>query len=130
MPGRDGRREVDDTETLERPAGPLHPVEELEVVQERVFGIDRQRVDLAAAGRRGDLALLVRQRRAVEKLRDALPALDFGEQHAAPPGGQRDGQGAGDGRLAGAALSGDDMQAHIPEGMRLGALHDQDATRA
>ena len=46
-----------------RPALP-QVVEHLEVVQQRLLGVDRQRVHLAAAGRDGDLPLLVGQRAA------------------------------------------------------------------
>ena len=67
---------------------------------------------LAAAARDGDPALLVGQRRGVEQLGDALPALGLDQQHRAPVGGQREGEGGGDRGLPGAALAGDDVQAH------------------
>ena len=57
-------------------------------------------------------ASVVRQRRDVEGLADALPALDLDQQHPLAAVGQRERQGGGDGRLAGAALAGDDVQAH------------------
>ena len=58
----------------------------------------------------GDAALLVGQRVDVEHPGDALAALDLAEQDVLAGGGQREGQGGGDRRLAGAALAGDDVQ--------------------
>ena len=67
--------------------------------------------DLAAARAPTAIrALLVGQRRDVEQLGDALPALDLDEQHPAAAGGQRQRERGGHGRLAGAALAGDDVQ--------------------
>ena len=98
--------------------GALEVVEHLEVLEQRLFGVDREREDVAAAGRDRDLALFVRQRRAVEELGDALAALDLGEQHLAAAGGQRERERGGHRRLAGAALAGDHVQAHaVPVGV-------------
>ena len=105
--------EVDGAHAPQRGPGPTHVVEGLEVVQQRVLRVDRQRPHLAAAGSHGHLALLVRQRWGVEELGDALPALDLDEQGAPSAPGQGEGQRRGDGRLAGAALAGDDVQAHV-----------------
>ena len=68
---------------LSDPAGAAQVVEHVEVLEQRLLGVDGEREDLAAVGRDGDPALLVGQRRGVEQLRDALPALDLEEQHAA-----------------------------------------------
>ena len=59
---------------------------------------------------RGDLELLVGQRRYVEELRNALAPFDFDEQHLAPAGRQRQRQRGRNGRFAGAAFAGDEMQ--------------------
>ena len=66
---------------------------------------------LAAAAGDGHPALLVGQRRGVEQLGDALPALGLDQQHRAAVGGQGEGERGGDGGLAGPALAGDDVQA-------------------
>ena len=109
---RDRRREVDRAHLAQRPAGPAQVVEHVEVVEEGLLDVDGQRLHLAAAAGDGDPALLVGQRRGVEQLGDALPALGLDQQHRSAVGGQGEGQGGGDGGLAGPALAGDDVQAH------------------
>ena len=115
--GRDRRREVDGAEPLERTAGAAQVVEHLEVLEQGLLGVDGEREHLAAAGRHGDLPLLVRQRRGVEELGDALPALDLGEQDPAAVGCERECERRRDRRLPGAAFAGDDVQAHPAEPM-------------
>ena len=88
--GGDGRREVDGAELLEQLAGAAELVEELEVLEQGGLGLDGQADDLAAAGEAHDPGLLGAERRHVEGLADALPALDLGEQHVA--GARREGQ--------------------------------------
>ena len=117
QPRRDRGREVDDAEPGQGPARVPQVVEHLQVLDERRFGVGGQRVDVTAGHRRGPrrhrhLALSVGQRRAVEQLGDALPALHLHEQDPAPGRGQSKGQRAGHRRLAGAALAGDDVQPH------------------
>ena len=116
--GRDGGGEVDDAEAVERLPGAPELVVHREVLQQRRLGIDVERVDLAGAsvpvGRAlGDAALLVGQRVDVEHAGDALAALDLAEEHVATGRGQRQGQRRRDRRLPGAALAGDDVQAHL-----------------
>ena len=82
--GGDGRREVDGAELLEQPAGPAELVEHLEVLEQGRLGVDRQADHLTAAGETDDPGLLGAERWHVERLADALPALDLGEQHVAP----------------------------------------------
>ena len=101
---------------LSDPARAAHLVEHLEVLQQRLLGVDGEREHVAAAGRDRDLALLVGQRGGVEELGEALPALDLHHQDPAAPRGQRQGQRGGDGGLAGAALAGDDVQPDAREG--------------
>ena len=113
--GGDGRREVDDAHPLERPAGAAELVEGLEVLEERGLGVDRQPPQLAAAGVADEADLLGAERRDVEGLADALPALDLDEEDLAALPAQREGEGGGDGGLADAALAGDDVQAHAVE---------------
>ncbi len=72
--------------------------------------IDGQPDDLATARGARDMALLVRERRDVEDLRDALSLLDLDEQHLAAARREGDRQRRGDGRLAGAALAAHDVQ--------------------
>ena len=113
---RDGGREVDDAEPVERLAGAAEPVVHREVLQQRRLGVDVPARTTVAAVRRapcGDPALLVGQRGDVEELGDALAALDLAQQHVLAAGGQRQRQRGGDRRLAGAALAGDDVQAHV-----------------
>ena len=111
-PGGDRRREVDGPETLQHPTGATEFVEQLQVLQQRRLGVDSQPDDLAALRAARDADLGRRQRRDVEGLADALAALDLGEQDPQALVGQRDGQGRGDRRLAGAALAGDHVQPH------------------
>jgi hypothetical protein len=114
--GRDGRREVDRAELLQRAARAAQFVEHLEVVQEGPFGIYGEREDLTAVVCDGDLAFLVRKRLRLEELRDALPPLDLDEERAPPAAGQRQRECRGDRRLPGAALARDNMQpAHSRE---------------
>ena len=133
---RDRRRELDRTDAVHRPPGDAEVVEHVEVLQERGLGVDGQRVDLAAALGRRDLDLLVRQRRHVEELRDALAALDFDQQHLAAARGERQCQRRRDRRLSGAALAGHEVQAHLRQagrpghGVRPGGAEDWEATSA
>ena len=71
---------------------------------------------LAATVGGRDLGLLRGQRGHVEELRDALTALDLYEQHASAARGERQRQGGGDGRLAGAAFARDEVQAGLRRG--------------
>ena len=111
----DGRGEVDDAELVERLPGPTEPVEHLQVLQQRSLGVDGQRVHGPAVQAVGDAALLVRQRRDVEELSDALTTLDLAQQHPSAAGGERGGQRGGHRGLAGASLAGHDVQ-RGPEG--------------
>ena len=115
---RDRRRELDRADAAHRPAGQAEVVEHVEVFEERRLGVDRQRVDLAAAVGGGDLDLLVGQRRHVEELRNALAPFDFHQQHLAATGGQRQRQRGRDGRLAGAAFAGDEVQTRLGQAGR------------
>ena len=72
----------------------------------------RRRRGARVAGR--DRPLLVRQRRPVEDLRDALPLLDLDQQRAPAVGGQGQRQRGGDRGLAGAALAGHHVQPGRP----------------
>jgi hypothetical protein len=87
----------------------------VQVVEQRVLGVDRQDVDVTAAGAHRDLALLVRERRRVEQLGQRLAPLDLDEQHASTAGRERQRERGGDRRLAGAALAGHDVQPHARE---------------
>ena len=122
---RDRRGEVDGADAPQRATGPAELVEHVEVLEQRLLGVDREGEHVAAAGADRDLALLVGQRRRVEELRDALPVLDLDEQRAATLPGQRQRERGRDRGLAGAALAGHDMQAHaLPVGLvRLPARH-------
>ena len=117
--GRDRGGELDDAEAVERPAGAAELVVHREVLQQRRLGVDVQRVDHAGAGAvvvdqaGGDPALGVGQRVDVEHPGDALSALDLAQQHVLAVGGQRQREGGRHGRLAGPALAGDDVQAHV-----------------
>ena len=50
-PGRDGGGEVDRAELAQRPAGRAQLVEHVQVLQQRLLGVHRERAHLAAAGR-------------------------------------------------------------------------------
>jgi hypothetical protein len=106
----DRRDEVDEAHPAQ--AAPRHPelVEHLEVFEERLFRVDRERVDLAPVGRDGDPLLRVRQRRGVEELGDPAAALDLDEQGPPALGGERHRERRGDRRLARAALAGDHVE--------------------
>ena len=119
--GSDRRGEVDGAHLAQRPAGPAQVVEQVEVLEEGLLEVDRQRLDLPAAAGDGDAALLVGQRGRVEQLGDALPALGLDQQDRAAVGGQREGQGGGDRGLAGTALAGHHVQAHAAVHGRGGA---------
>ena len=103
---------------MHRPAGQPEVVEHRQVFQERGFDIDGQRVDRSAAVGSCDLHFLVGQWRDVEKLRNALAPFDFDQQHLPPTGGQRQRQGGSDGRLAGSALAGDEVQSRFRQAGR------------
>jgi hypothetical protein len=126
QPRRDRRREVHQAEPGQRDSRAAHVVEHLQVVEERAFRVDGQRVHVAAvvaavvrlAGPDGDLAFLVRQRRPVEEPGDALPPLRLHQQHLAAAVREGEGEARGDGRLAGAALARHDVQPHaVPVGV-------------
>ena len=91
---------------------PGEGVEHVEVVEEGLLDVDRQGLHLAVPAAHGHPPLLVGQGRGVEQLGDPLPALRLDQQHRAAAGGQGEREGAGDRRLAGPALAGDDVQAH------------------
>ena len=108
---RDRGDEVDHAEAVERPAGQAQVVEGLEVLAQRVLGVDRQAEDAAAGRGAGEATFLVAlQRRHAEELAQPLALLDLAEQHAAAAGRERAGQAGRDGRLARAALAADDVQ--------------------
>ncbi len=110
----DGRREVDGAELLERASGGAELVEHLEVVQQRPFGIDGEREDLAPAGCHRDLPLLVGERLGAEELREPLPALDLHEKSPSALAREGKRECRGDRGLAGAALAADHLEpAHI-----------------
>lgn len=97
-------------------AGTTQLVEHLEVVEQRAFGVDRQRMDLPATGRHGDLAFLVREGFGLEELGDALPALDLDEEGAPALGREGERECGGDRGLTGPALAADDLEpAHVFE---------------
>ena len=104
---------------LQRRPGAAQVVEHLEVLDERLLGIDGEREDLAAAGGDGHAPLGVRQRRDVEDLGEALAALDLDDEHLAPARRQGQRERGGHGGLAGPALAGHDVQPHaVPVGVR------------
>ncbi|CAM5270208.1 hypothetical protein SCANM63S_02862 [Streptomyces canarius] len=114
--GRDGGREVDRAQLLQRPARAAELVEHLEIVQKGQFRIDGEGVHLAAARSDRDLPLLVRKCFRLEELRDALPALDLHEKRPLPLGREGQRECGGDRRLSGPALAADDLEpAHIFE---------------
>ena len=118
-PGRDRGGEVGRAELVEGPRGETEVVEGLQVLQQRVLGVDRQAVHGTAGRGAGQPRLLgAVQRRPTEQVRDAVPALDLAHQHAAPGRGQRAGQRDGDRRLAGATLAADDVQGVPRQGGR------------
>jgi len=123
QPRRDRGDEVDEAEPGQGPPGVPEVVEHLQVLDERRFGIGGERVDVPARlGRRTgghrDLALLVRQRRAVEQLGDALTALHLHEQYPPASGCESQGQRGRHRGLAGTALAGDHVQPHaLPVGV-------------
>ena len=118
----DRRGEVDDARPVQDPPGAPHPVEELEVLQEGVFGVDRQAVHLATAGGRGEAGLGVAHRGSVEELGESLSTLDLDDERPPALGRERQRECAGDRRLAGAALAGDDVQPYVwPVGVRVPA---------
>ena len=110
--GRDRGGEVDRAELLQRPPGPAQLVEHVQVLQQGLLGVDREREHLAAAAGRGarvaggDRPLLVRQRGPVEDPGDALALLHLDQQGAPAVRGQGQRQRGGDRRLAGTALAG------------------------
>ncbi len=120
--GRDGRGELHDAEAVQRLAGAAEPVVHREVLQQRRLRVDVQGVDgaggaavptLAAVAQPGrDARLGVRQRVDVEDPGQALAPLDLADQHVLAVGGEGQGEGGRHGRLAGAALAGDHVQAH------------------
>lgn len=113
---RDGRREVDRAELLERAARAAELVEHLEVVEKRTLGVDGQRVHLAAARGDGDLSFLVRKGFRLEELGDALPSLDLHEEGALSLGREGEREGRGHRGLTGTALAADDLEpAHVFE---------------
>ncbi len=116
-PGRDGRGEVDRAHPAQRGARATQVVEHLEVLDERLLGVDGEGEDLAASRRDGHASLGVRQRRYVEDLGQALPGLDLDDEHLAPTRRQGQREGGRDRRLPGSALARDDVQAHgVPVG--------------
>jgi hypothetical protein len=109
-------RELDRAHPPQRPAGEAEVVEHLEVLEQGRLGVHRQPADLAAVGGDGDALLGVRQRRGVEDLGDALPALHLDEQGATPARGEREGQCGGERRLARAALAAHHVEPGLGEG--------------
>src|SRR5262245_51401028 len=106
-PGRDGRREVDRADTVERAARPAELVEQIEVFEQRLLRVHGQPEDLPSARCDCDLAFLVGQRRHVEQLGNPLPTLHLAEEGAVSLGREGDGKSRGHRRLAGAALPAD-----------------------
>ena len=85
---RDRGREVDDAEPGQRPAGAPQVVEHLQVLEQRLLrgrrpARRRRRRAPSCPGATATLRSSVGQRRAVEQLGDALPALDLDEQDPA-----------------------------------------------
>ncbi len=121
--GRDGGGEVHHAELGQRGARVAQAVEHLEVLDQGRLGVGHQGEDVAAlvslrAEADRDPALGVGQRRHVEQLGDALTALDLHEQHLPAIGGEGQGQRAGHGGLARAALAGDHVQPYaVPVGV-------------
>ncbi len=113
-PGRDRGGEVDGADLAECLACAAQVVEHLQVFQQRLFRVDGEREDLTATGSACHLTLSVGQWRGVEQLRDLLTPLDLGEQHPPTAGGERNRERGGSGRLAGAALAGNHMEAARP----------------
>ncbi len=109
-PRRDGGGEVDGAELLEELAGPAELVEHLKVLEQGRLGVDGQADDHATARRLGDPGLLGAEWGHLEGLADPLTALDLGEQHRVGFSGQGKSEGGGHRRLAGATLSGHDVQ--------------------
>lgn len=104
QPGGDGGDEVDGADALHRAAGEAEVVEHVEVFEQGVLDVDRERRHLSATLGGRDARVGRRQRRDVEELRDALTPFAFHEQHPFAVGGQREGECRGDRRLAGTAL--------------------------
>jgi hypothetical protein len=133
-PRRDRRGEIDGAEALQRSPRPAQLVEHVQVIQERPLRIDGQTEHLSAAagGRTGitrcDLAVLVRQRSAVENLGDALALLHLYEQCASPFPGQGEREGGGDCGLARASLAGHHVQARGPPRGLVGRRHSNEVT--
>jgi hypothetical protein len=113
QPGGECGGELDRTHPAQRPARHAEPVEQLEVLQQCRLRVHGERPDLAATRGDRDPALLVRERRRVEQLRDALPALDLDEQGAPAVRSERQRQRGGHRGLARAALAGHDVQASL-----------------
>ena len=109
--GGDGGGEVDGTHLAQRRPGATQVVEQLEVLDERLFGVDGQREHLATARCHSDPTLLVRQRWNIERLGQALSALDLDHEHLSAVGGQGESKCRGNGGLPGPTLPGDHVQA-------------------
>ncbi len=116
MPGRDRRGELDGADPAQRAGrdpGRRQLVEHVQVVQQRVLGVDRParrrrrrpgatatlRSSYGSGGQSNSWAMPWR------------PSTSH-EQHAPAAGGEGQGEGGGDRGLAGAALAGHDVQAH------------------
>src|SRR5699024_12720770 len=97
---RNGGREIDDAESIERSAGASHAVIHRQIFHQRGARVDRQPKDLAAAQSGRNSPLLVRQRRDIEKLGYTLPLLYFAEQHFPTPRGERHRGGRAHGAFA------------------------------
>ena len=110
---RDGGDELHCTHTPQDATGATKVVEEFEVFEQCLLGVDRQTPHLAASGRGGELALLVGHRWRVEELGEALPALDLHEHHVATLACERQSQRCGHRGLACAALARDHVQDHV-----------------
>ena len=115
----DRRGEIDSTHAAKSRSRAPEVVEDLEVIQECVFGVDSESPDLASPGSDGDLAFFVRKRWNIEQLSDSLTTLDLHQQCSSTIAGQSHRQRPGNRGLAGASLAGDNVQRHVrPEGGR------------
>ena len=116
-PRRDGGDEVDGTDAAHGAAGESEVVEHVEVLEQRVFDVDRQCPHLSAAFCGGDLGLGGGQGRNIEDLRDALTSLALDEEDLLALGCQCQRESGRDSGFSGPALTGDEVQARLRSGL-------------
>jgi hypothetical protein len=90
-------------------------VEQLQVLQQRGLGVDGQPDDLAALAPPATRTSVVGSGGTSKVWLMPWRPSTSASSTRFPAAGQRDGQGRGDRRLAGAALAGDDVQPHTGE---------------